>query len=195
MKFILITLVGFFIFGETRHSRFYRTFQCVNQKCRRTPVSASSISFEELGVTDQHPSLEACVLVCGKGSALWPIPSGTYVTGSRYRAVHPKKFSFNLDVPGAANEFVFEASNVFVQNLQQSCRHNCNMMTLKVEVNIKVFSSSLDHNWNTKEDYNLDVMAKGFSKLSFLYYYATDRQLEIKVIPKGHSTYIPHGTI
>ena len=64
---------------------FFRTYQCVNNKCQRTPDPVITLDPIDLKQKNQHTTLSACRLVCGESGSLWPIPTGFLDIGRSVR--------------------------------------------------------------------------------------------------------------
>ncbi|XP_024940896.1 chitooligosaccharidolytic beta-N-acetylglucosaminidase isoform X2 [Cephus cinctus] len=65
------------------------------------------------------------------------------------------------DVASGARPFVSQSTNIFLDNLRPVCDEDCTMRQSTVMVHVKVNSSNLNLDWDTNEQYTLNLSTKG----------------------------------
>ncbi|XP_034939291.1 chitooligosaccharidolytic beta-N-acetylglucosaminidase isoform X2 [Chelonus insularis] len=158
---LFVIWIFFLSTSITQQTTFFRTFECINNQCQRTSQPISIIDPGQLRLKGHHTTLAACRLVCGSLGGLWPVPTGPVNIGKNYVSTHPNEIRFDLkDIPPSTKPFLSEILDIFVGNLRWMCGEKCERSSSTVIVHLKISSEDLNLDWNTNEEYTLQIFTK-----------------------------------
>lgn len=77
--------------------------------------------------------------------------------------VYPNQINFNLEqIDASIKPFLYEILEIFMNNLRINCgKFNCKKVSTSIIINLVIESSCLDLNWETQENYYLEILSKG----------------------------------
>lgn len=80
-------------------------------------------------------------------------------------SINIDKINSNIDKSDSSiKPYLYEILEIFKSNIKKNCGLlNCENGNDSLIINIKVENNCHDLNWNTREDYNLEILTKGKS--------------------------------
>lgn len=136
-------------------------YKCVpDEGCQRSEHPRPTLS--DNSTSAFFDSLDVCRIVCGRFGGIWPKPV-TAALSSQTVKIHPNYLRYDLlNVPAETRELLVEMTQVISNNLLAECGgHVTEVVDTQVVVIIVVKTAITSLNWNTDEQYMLDVQTRG----------------------------------
>ncbi|KAF7989910.1 hypothetical protein HCN44_008584 [Aphidius gifuensis] len=162
---MMFTIFWFFLLltaSRSHQNSFVRKFECFDEQCQRINVPSKFNNSTQLNSNEQFTTLESCRLVCGSVGGLWPIPTGIFSIGKKLISINIDKINSNIDKSDLSiKPYLYKILEIFKNNIKKNCGLlNCENGNYSIIINIKVENNCHDLNWNTREDYNLEISTK-----------------------------------